>query len=50
VKEMYLLAKKFADSEMLPHAAEWDVKQHLPMDVLKKLGEMGFAGKKTTQC
>lgn len=37
-------ARTFGESEMKPHAAEWDQKKHFPKDVLKKAAEMGFMG------
>ena len=38
------MAKSFAEERMAPHAIEWDEQKHLPMDVLKALGELGMAG------
>ena len=40
----YNLAKSFADSDMKPYAAKWDEDSHFPVDVLKKLAELGFGG------
>lgn len=37
-------AKEFAEQYIRPHVMEWDEKQHLPVDVLQKAGEMGFMG------
>ncbi len=37
-------AYDFAERELEPHAAEWDEKKHFPMDVYKKIAELGFAG------
>lgn len=37
-------AASFADQYIAPHVREWDEKQHLPLDVLKKAGELGFMG------
>jgi glycine dehydrogenase len=37
-------AYDFAERELEPNAAEWDEKKHFPMDVYKKLAELGFAG------
>lgn len=35
---------EFAEKEIAPHAAEWDEKDHCPVDVLRKMGELGFLG------
>ena len=37
-------AASFADQYIAPHVREWDEKQYLPLDVLKKAGELGFMG------
>ncbi|MGA0155701.1 MAG: acyl-CoA dehydrogenase family protein [Flavobacteriaceae bacterium] len=37
-------AASFADQYIAPHVREWDENQHLPIDVLKKAGELGFMG------
>jgi hypothetical protein len=41
VKQM---VKDFAESEIKPHVMEWDEAQTFPMDVVKKLGELGMLG------
>jgi alkylation response protein AidB-like acyl-CoA dehydrogenase len=38
------LAREFAESEIAPHALEWDEAQEFPVDAMKKLGELGFLG------
>lgn len=38
------MARKFAENELAPHAAEWDQASTFPVDVLKHAGEMGFCG------
>lgn len=38
------LAREFAESEIAPHALEWDEAQQFPLDVMKKLAELGFLG------
>ncbi len=35
-------AKQFSDSELLPHAAKWDIEHTFPKDVITKAGELGF--------
>ncbi len=37
-------ARDFAQSELRPHAAQWDREGKLPLDVLHKMGELGFLG------
>ncbi len=37
-------ARRFAESELAPHAAEWDEKKYFPVDVIKRTAELGFAG------
>lgn len=36
--------REFAESEIAPHAAEWDEKGTFPADVIRKLGELGAMG------
>jgi len=36
--------KDFAESEIKPHVMEWDEAQTFPVDVVKKLGELGMLG------
>ncbi|HEX2521184.1 MAG TPA: acyl-CoA dehydrogenase family protein, partial [Terriglobia bacterium] len=38
------LAREFAESEIAPHVLEWDEAQEFPVDVMKKLAELGFLG------
>lgn len=37
-------ARDFATQNILPHVMEWDESQTFPVEVFKKLGEMGFMG------
>jgi alkylation response protein AidB-like acyl-CoA dehydrogenase len=37
-------AKQFATQEMAPYAAEWDEQHIFPVEVLRKLAQLGFAG------
>lgn len=37
-------AREFAESEIMPVAAENDAKAQFPTDIVKKLGELGFMG------
>jgi short/branched chain acyl-CoA dehydrogenase len=36
--------REFAEAEIAPHAAEWDRKHHFPVDVVRKMGELGLFG------
>lgn len=42
--ELRDLARDFVDREIVPHAADWDRRCHTPLDVLDKLGQLGFFG------
>ncbi len=37
-------ARKFTDKEIVPNADKWDEEHHFPVDVVKKMGELGFYG------
>jgi alkylation response protein AidB-like acyl-CoA dehydrogenase len=41
VKQM---AKDFAEKNIRPHVMEWDEAQHFPVELFKKLGELGMMG------
>jgi hypothetical protein len=46
-EEQQLLRKsvrEFADSEIRPHARDWDERQEFPRELFSKLGEMGLMG------
>jgi alkylation response protein AidB-like acyl-CoA dehydrogenase len=36
--------RRFAETELAPHAQEWDEKKFFPVDVLHKAGELGLGG------
>lgn len=36
--------RKFAESELAPHAVEWDQAKHFPVDVLRRAGDLGLGG------
>lgn len=38
------MVREFADSEIAPHALEWDAEHHLPVDVIKRSAELGMGG------
>jgi acyl-CoA dehydrogenase len=43
-REIQGLAREFARGEIAPHAAEWNASHHVPVDVLRRMGELGFLG------
>ncbi|HWQ82220.1 MAG TPA: acyl-CoA dehydrogenase family protein [Ignavibacteria bacterium] len=43
-KEIQKLARDFAEKEIAPFVMKFDESQEFPMDLAKKLGEMGFLG------
>lgn len=40
IKEM---AKNFAETELMPHASEWDQNEIFPIQTLKKAAQLGLA-------
>ncbi|MBF0552044.1 MAG: acyl-CoA dehydrogenase family protein [Deltaproteobacteria bacterium] len=38
------MAHDFADNEIMPYADKWDEEHYFPLDVLKKMAELGFFG------
>ncbi len=42
--EIRELARDFARSEIAAHAREWDERSHFPMEIFRKLGELGVLG------
>ena len=36
--------REFAEAEIAPHVAEWDEGQIFPLDVIRKLGKLGYMG------
>jgi alkylation response protein AidB-like acyl-CoA dehydrogenase len=43
-REIQQLARSFAAAEIAPHAAQWDRDERFPVEVARRLGEMGFLG------
>ncbi|MBV9818972.1 MAG: acyl-CoA dehydrogenase family protein [Solirubrobacterales bacterium] len=43
-REIRDLAKRFADHEIAPHAAEWDREHHFPRELYAAMGELGLMG------
>ena len=38
------VVREFAEAEIGPHAARWDREHHFPLDVVKRMGELGLFG------
>lgn len=38
------MVRDFAEKEIRPNLNEWDEKEHFPVDVMKKMGELGLLG------
>lgn len=38
------VVRDFAEKEIAPHVAQWDRNHHFPVDVVRKMGEMGLFG------
>src|ERR1041385_63615 len=36
--------REFAEAEIGPHVMEWDENQTFPLEVIRKLGELGYMG------
>jgi alkylation response protein AidB-like acyl-CoA dehydrogenase len=43
-REVQALAHEFAQAEIAPHAAAWNEEHHVPVEVLRRMGELGFLG------
>ena len=43
-RAMQDVAYNFAMDKMAPHAQKWDAEKHFPLDVLRALAKLGFAG------
>jgi alkylation response protein AidB-like acyl-CoA dehydrogenase len=43
-REIQALAREFADTEIAPHAADWDREHRFPRPLFTKLGELGLMG------
>ena len=37
-------ARDFTEKEIIPHADKWDEEHHFPVDVVKKMGDLGYYG------
>ncbi len=38
------MVRDFAEKEIKPHLNQWDAEEHFPVDVMKKMGELGLLG------
>ncbi len=43
-QEIRDLAREFGEKEILPILGEWEQKEELPIDLIKKMGDLGFLG------
>ena len=43
-QEIRSLARRFADEQVAPHAADWDREHAFPREILSRLGELGLMG------
>ena len=43
-QELTQLARRFADEQLAPGAAEWDAEGQFPLEVIKQAGALGFLG------
>jgi alkylation response protein AidB-like acyl-CoA dehydrogenase len=43
-RDIRALARRFADEEIAPRAAQWDRDHHFPKEVFERLGELGLMG------
>ena len=43
-REIQALAREVADTEIAPHAADWDRDHRFPQDLFAKLGDLGLMG------
>ncbi len=43
-EEFRHVVREFAESEIAPHAAEWDREHHFPTDVVRQMGKLGLMG------
>lgn len=44
LKDIKNATREFVEKEIVPYADEWDEKKHYPVNVVKKMGELGFYG------
>jgi alkylation response protein AidB-like acyl-CoA dehydrogenase len=42
--EVRALAREFAENEIAPHASDWTERHHVPLDVIRRMGDLGLLG------
>lgn len=43
-REIQAMAREFAQAEIAPHASDWSRDHHVPVDLIRKMGELGLLG------
>src|SRR6478736_398159 len=43
-EEFRRVVRDFAETEIAPHAAQWDVDHHFPVDTVRAMGKLGLFG------
>jgi acyl-CoA dehydrogenase len=43
-RDVQALAREFARGEIAPHASEWNARHHVPLDVIRRMGDLGLLG------
>ncbi len=43
-RDVQALAREFAEQEIAPHAAAWNASHHVPVEVVRRMGELGLLG------
>lgn len=43
-KAVQKMVREFVEKEITPHAKQWDIEEKFPMDVWKKMGDLGIIG------
>jgi alkylation response protein AidB-like acyl-CoA dehydrogenase len=41
-RDVQALAREFAAAEIAPHAADWNARAHVPVDVIRRMGQLGL--------
>lgn len=41
-RDVQALAREFAQAEIAPRAADWNARKHVPVDVIRRMGEIGL--------
>jgi alkylation response protein AidB-like acyl-CoA dehydrogenase len=43
-RELYDMARQFAENELAPNASKWDAEEIFPVETMRRAAELGFAG------